>query len=541
MRFTAKLFLTVFIMVAALFGTCHAEVMMQDNTISLEYQFGEEAADKNLMVVVYAPQKTLSDFTEIEGNFKDVVVFAKQIKTDDKGAYSESFKIKYDEADSGEYTVVLSGADLFVTEEFIYTNKLKTAEAVININAHPSDVDYLMNMLKTDSYDLGVDDEYIDDDVAKIAAGLIFDYMEENTLTAENAPSVANKAVAIAALSKGKIENIISEDKIFVLKESSIKDFYKKDYVIESVGRDMTGRISGKSFESFEAFEAAMTEAFVLAVVKNPDGSDNTKSVMQYFAEEIGVSKSGTTAQYEYVSNKDYGSYSDLKTAFENTSSTNNEPSGNKGSGGSFSTGKVSDITFYGEKEAETQTPYPITIFDDLGQVSWAEDAILYLAEKQVINGKGNDKFAPNDEITREEFLKIILNAFELTTDTRAENMFSDVISGSWYEEYVNTAYSLGIVKGYSEDVFGIGEKITRQDMAVMVARAVQKAEIVFAEPTEDTTFDDDSTISDYAKNSVYLLKNAGVINGTGDGSFAPIQNATRAEAAVMIYKVISK
>ena len=546
MKNLGKIAVLVLALVVAAVPVCYADATVDDKTVTLSYELGEEAVGKNLTVVVYAPQKSLDSLAEIGDSFKDTLVFSKQVKTDDEGVYTETFKINYEDAVSGMYTVAISGDGIAETDTFLYTNKKKTADAAKLIDENKADAEAVAGILKASAFDLGVDDEYFDEELAEDAAKLICEYIESEKITpdVDNISSIANKAVAIAALSDGKIDNVIAEAELFDLANSPIKDFYEKDYVVDSVGRDMTDRLSGDKIESFADFDDAMTEAFVLAVVKNPDGSDNTKSVLKHFADEIGITENGKNSQYIAVSDKDFDSYEDLKDAFEDAGKTSGGGSSGGGGGGgrgSSASGNVSSITYQETEEKEEHTAYPITIFNDLESVSWAEDAILYLAETQVINGKGEYKFAPEDDVTREEFVKIILNAFKLSPETEKAAAFEDVEAGAWYEQYVKDAYSLGIINGYSETLFGVGEKITREDMAVIIKRAAALADIAFVEPTEVNPFDDDAEISDYAKDSVYTLKNAGVINGLGNGMFGPKQCATRAQAAVMIYNVIAK
>ena len=87
---------------------------------------------------------------------------------------------------------------------------------------------------------------------------------------------------------------------------------------------------------------------------------------------------------------------------------------------------------------------------------------------------------------------------------------------------------------------FGYGMKITREDMAVLIKRA---AECAGAELSEvgGTELNDLKDVSEYAKDSVVKMADAGIINGYSDGTFRPQNNASRAEAAVMIYRLISR
>jgi hypothetical protein len=144
----------------------------------------------------------------------------------------------------------------------------------------------------------------------------------------------------------------------------------------------------------------------------------------------------------------------------------------------------------------------------------------------------GNGTFAPNAKVTREQFVKMIDTLYK---GTEANTLFTDIDSKAWYVPYINKAVNSGIIKGISEDAFGIGLGVTREDMAVMIYRVLNDENV---EATE--TFGDDNIISDYAKEAVYYLKNKGIITGTGEGNYEPKKVMTRAEAAVVINNVLN-
>ena len=185
-----------------------------------------------------------------------------------------------------------------------------------------------------------------------------------------------------------------------------------------------------------------------------------------------------------------------------------------------------------GQNNAPTQT----AVFTDIGNVEWAQQAILYLNDKKIISGDGNGKFRPNDNITREEFTKIVVVAFGIPSSEQSAG-FVDVADDNWAKDYINAAYKSGIVKGISDSEFGFGTNISRQDMALMVLRAAEKSGMTF-EAGEITTIDADS-VADYAKDSVGKMMKAGIINGFADNTFLPEANATRAQAAKIIYALI--
>ena len=170
-------------------------------------------------------------------------------------------------------------------------------------------------------------------------------------------------------------------------------------------------------------------------------------------------------------------------------------------------------------------------IFDDLADCEWAKEAIEELYKKNIVSGVDDKKFEPMRNITREEFVKLVVLAFGFEI-SEGETGFSDVSSGAWYESYIKTAMDNGIVTGISETEFGVGKNITRQDMAVIIARVKNMKNVENAEP-----FADDADISDYAKEAVYAMKETGIITGVGDNRFAPKNNATRAQAAKVIYE----
>jgi len=154
----------------------------------------------------------------------------------------------------------------------------------------------------------------------------------------------------------------------------------------------------------------------------------------------------------------------------------------------------------------------------------------------KIISGKSENKFAPADKVKREEFVKIIVNSFELTET--AEITFEDV-GDEWFREYIERGFAGGIITGLNGQKFGVGENITREDMAVIIYRAVTETGLELdIEISEKAELSDLAEVSDYAKEAVEFLISKGAINGS-EGKFKPKEFASRAEAAQMIYNVI--
>lgn len=185
------------------------------------------------------------------------------------------------------------------------------------------------------------------------------------------------------------------------------------------------------------------------------------------------------------------------------------------------------------KKENTLDTGLP---FIDLDTVPWAEESITDLAKKGVLAGKSKLKFEPQANVTREEFVKMLVLGLEISSEEAAECSFDDVMDTDWFRPYVALGVKTGVVSGISEQFFGSGMNITRQDMAVMIYRAAQKSGYSFGQ--EAKSFKDDSDIADYAAEAVSILGGAGIINGNEEGSFSPRECASRAEAAVIIYNI---
>ena len=212
----------------------------------------------------------------------------------------------------------------------------------------------------------------------------------------------------------------------------------------------------------------------------------------------------------------------------------NTKPSlGLGGGGGGGGGGSVSITAPEEEKEEVKEIVQP---FEDLNDVEWAQPAITYLYNEGIVNGKSDSEFCPNDNITREEYAAMLVRCFGIETDG-AECGFDDVKPDNWSYKYIAAARKAGIVNGISDNSFGVGENISRQDMAVMAYRAAKKYGAEFnTERMPD--FSDIAEISSYAMESVDMMASAGIINGTGKG-FEPMRNSTRAEAAKVIYGLL--
>ncbi|MFC4776940.1 sugar-binding protein [Paenibacillus sp. GCM10023252] len=177
--------------------------------------------------------------------------------------------------------------------------------------------------------------------------------------------------------------------------------------------------------------------------------------------------------------------------------------------------------------------------FKDMGSYSWAQDSVTALAARHIISGISKDAFAPQRALKRAEYLKMLMEAHDLVT-TGSSTTFTDVLAGEWYYDAIASAQALGIISGYQDGSFGLSQEISREEMAAMTARVLKAAGVVISKNRTAVPFTDEADISDYAFDAVQLMNEAGWFNGRNNGQFAPKSHATRAEAAVLLARVMS-
>jgi len=181
-----------------------------------------------------------------------------------------------------------------------------------------------------------------------------------------------------------------------------------------------------------------------------------------------------------------------------------------------------------------------VKTFTDLDGYRWAENAIQFLASKGIVKGTSETTFSPGNNIIRADFIVLIVRAFGFTADV--DDNFSDVDPSAYYYEAVGIAKKLGITSGVGNNKFNPKEKISRQDMMVLLYRALKIAGIdVYAgSGSELDRFSDKANIAPYAVEAIQALVANGIVRGDGT-SINPLGNATRAEAAVLIYTTYIK
>lgn len=189
------------------------------------------------------------------------------------------------------------------------------------------------------------------------------------------------------------------------------------------------------------------------------------------------------------------------------------------------------------EEKPEVEKPTP-PVFNDIAN-TFAAKEINALVAKGIVQGKTTTEFAPNAQITRAEFAVLLARALDLPVK-EYEGKFGDVnTSKKWAYAGVEAAARAGIVNGTQDGKFNPDAPIKREEIAAMVVRAIEyQNKEKLANLNTPANFTDHGSIGAFAIDSVYKAAALGVIKGN-DGNFAPKNNATRAEATVMLYRAL--
>ena len=210
---------------------------------------------------------------------------------------------------------------------------------------------------------------------------------------------------------------------------------------------------------------------------------------------------------------------------------------GSTSGGGAGGGGGTSTPAIPSTPEVETPDVPETTIrFTDLENHAWAESAINALADEGIIKGTSENTFSPANNITRADFAILLVRAFGLSSDD-TEN-FADVSESDYFAKELAIARNTGIVNGIGDNRYAPRNTITRQDMMVIVYRAMKSMDKFVGANHKSPEMSDFDSVSDYAKEAVSALVGAGLVNGK-NGKIAPTDYTTRAEVAVLIKRIL--
>lgn len=305
--------------------------------------------------------------------------------------------------------------------------------------------------------------------------------------------------------------------------------------------------VTNKNYSDFVTFEKNFYEAVCLTEINGAD-RNNIKEILLANREILGENFSGIT-EYQLglvgtdILSKSYVNFSDIKAqlaaAVIEAKSNNTVPD----------SPAISEIEKNTDKDSShgagfvSYLPQTNTVFEaksgnftDMDQAEWARESVEALTQKGIVSGYGDGTFCPNASLTREEFVKIVVSAFYPDKQGFKESSgFTDVKADGWYSMYINIAVNNGIISGMSEKEFGVGNPISREDMAVIICRILG-----IDDENPNSSFADYESISDYARGAVSYLSSEKIINGFENGNFEPKTPATRAMVAKIVFDLLT-
>jgi len=192
------------------------------------------------------------------------------------------------------------------------------------------------------------------------------------------------------------------------------------------------------------------------------------------------------------------------------------------------------------EEEPESDEPsHRKNVFTDLIN-HWAQDNVLFCVELGIFGGMSETQFAPDAPMSRAMLATVL---WRMEGKKQVQPMgFADVTDPSvWYYEAVNWAAQQGIVEGFDGREFRPEQNLTREQLAVMLWRYAGMADRPSGDAGEETVlpFDDGQEVSPWAREAVAWCHARGLMDGMGGNLFAPAQEATRAQVAVILYRFL--
>lgn len=478
------------------------------------------------------------------------------VRCDNNGYYSVEFTF-FDEGTYNLYGVDDEGKIVVEKEIFFcgYDNRKQLAEQL-----YESD-DLINDMFLSDSSETVKKFSLKKDDYESVSETYFYTILRDifsKSVSEDKLKSFYHDfktALNADKLNSGKIEDVASLFEMFCVSEN-VRDMYN-NLTNELKRKISMDKMKGKNFPDISSIETELKKEIVLININEPDSLASLISFIEAEYENLGLStdlyyvlngaKKISLAQY--ISEKTYSSVGEFVSDFNqkvnnlfsepNISGGGSSGGGSGGGGGSVSTPVEikKEIVNTPEVPAEELSEMKVSDFTDLEGYDWAKKDIFAFYTKGIISGKSEKNFAPGDNITRGEIIKIISGVFDLY-DENAKSDFKD-LENHWAEKYVSSVFGKGYILGKSENVFGVDDYITREDAAVIIYRIIQTTAKATTITKIENSFSDRKEISEYAVRSVEMLSEYGLLKGYEDGSFKPKKTLTRAEAVVLLSNVL--
>jgi len=504
-------------------------------------------------LIILKPGKTHGDLAD-STNLQDEIIYQELKSTDNTGGFS--FVVNAPREFFGNCEIIISCADMqtllsevyYIDPDIIYerllNSSLSDVEGVLSMYSSPLKIKTDSNSLyalltnKTPVLTLFAGAEY--DDLAEIRNDF-----NNSVLSAAYSQASSNN---ISSVTGRSLEYLTYEG---AGNYSALSDAQKNIIHSNILERSVASAHDADiAFEIGFLMQSLITRGYPGAI----DVITDNAALLELTAELMRYQAFSSTKQPEIakaLAGRSFTTYKQLKTAFSDAmdevqnsgNNTQSYPSYTGGGGG----GSVATIR-EGTKIEYKQEPtieniengsQNKSIFNDVAETSWAFESINELYKAGIVNGTGDGNFLPDNPVTRAEFVKMLVMTLGVFDET-AEAEFIDVSADDYFYKYIVSARKHGLVEGFSDGSFGASAYITREQLAVMLNRAI-KIHLPDIQKAEMVSFNDMEEISDYALDSVYDIASIGLMNGVGNGMFDPAGISTRAMSAKVLYSVYTK
>lgn len=551
---------------AILAAAITAPVFAQDfccgiNAVDMKVYVTAKASDqiegKYYNIILLKPGKSLDEMNADNINEFEHYIFQGESGVD--GDISYEFNLRED-SPSGYYTayMTIEGEDTEYVDGIYYASA-EDADALAFLIDNPEGetdlekAEYIKGLLENELNRkmLNMDETFFDRLQDK---GAVYTMLSRADFsgTREGFNGAADEIIFVCALNQGC--NAGETMEYYAPRLGFAETHVYKKYIDYDKKNSIT--LNGFGFLNKERALKQLSFELIMSRLNNILRWEDAIDILKEFSAETGIS----FERYNAVKNK-YGAVTeflkspkkdleDIKTVFDNVVSKYqiSQSEGGGGGGGGGSKPSISNgvsVTPSVQLENTKNSPNendPLSgdkaVFYDMAG-HWAENAVKLLVSKDIAAGYEDNSFRPEENITREEFVKLLVIAFKIPSSEEAPE-FSDISSDRWSREYISGAAKAGIVFGNDRNEFEPLKKITRQEMCAMAGRCLEYKNISL-QPGETAQFSDFSEIAPFAKKYVAGFADAGIVNGVGEGRFAPNDNSTRAMAAKIIFEILNR
>ncbi len=526
-------------------------------------------AGERITVLACATGTTLAELGD--ANIAEKVLYADVATVASDGGFSFAFELDADVPTTqpeAEYVLFLAeedGGTVYGPFDFPYVNDSDRQTALSDIKTElekpEKDLASLQTVLDTNIFNLQLDVTYYEAMTAVQKTQVVSNFYDLTkplaaSLDAGIVGTCFDTACGVALLQTGEDASAVAD--ILAYYGDAVGISYAEFAALPEVRQEKIAGLFADSYANkpditVENLTSVYGDFLILAdICDSANHSVLQKKMLETYAEKLQLNLSDyhdLDAPEEVfkslVRSLNFQTFEDVRGAFSRAVSQaeadeNQSQQGGSWTGGGGGGSGSGNTTHFGPgiddqpvpSASPTASPDPEVVFGDIDSVEWAKDSILELLEAGIV--AKDTQFRPNDPITREEFTKLLVNAFG-GIETDATCSYADVATGAWYYPYIATATSRGIVNGLDETQFGIGVAITREQMATMAYRAMQASGVAVTPGDGVGGFSDGEQISDYAKEAVSAMQAMSILSGMPDGTFAPQGTATRAESAKIV------